>query len=98
MGEKEKKVGTFDILKTMCDRNLDVRLSTLDNVIQLRKVKAGTNITIGFYGDVVAGITVGKFVGGLLLADNEQFQAIRKELEAGDFGTDTTVRNAGRPE
>ena len=80
------KIGTFDVLKVMCERNMDIRLSTLDNVTELRKVKAGTRITIGFYGDVVSGIALGKFVGGLLLANNEQFQAIKKELESAMTG------------
>lgn len=75
------KVGTFDVLKVMCERNMDIRLSTLENVTNLRKVKRGTQITIGFYGDVVAAIANGKFVGGLLLADNEQFRAVQEELE-----------------
>ena len=79
-----KKVGTFDVLKVMCARNMDIRLSTLDNIIELRKVKAGTNITIGFYGDVVGAIANGNFVGGMLLANSEQFQSVKKELEASD--------------
>ena len=76
-----KKVGSFDVLRVMAERNMDIRLSTLDNVIEVRKVKAGTNVTIGVYGDVVGAFAVGKFCGGLLLADSEQFQAIKKELE-----------------
>jgi hypothetical protein len=92
------KVGTFDVLKVMCERNMDIRLSTLDNVIQLRKVKKGTNITIGFHGDVVSAIALGKMIGGMLLVDNEQFKTVKKELEAVEFGADTNVRNSGKPE
>ena len=77
----EKKVGAFDVLKVMCRRNMDVRLSTLENLLKVRKVKAGTNITIGFGDDVVGALAVGKFLGGLLLADRKQFEAVRKELE-----------------
>ena len=76
------KIGTFDVLKVMCERNMDIRLSTLDNVTYLRKVKAGTQITIGFGGDVVAGVAKGQFIGGMLLVDKEQFNALKRELEA----------------
>lgn len=78
----EKKLGTFDVLKVMCERNLDIRLSTLDNVRSARKVKGGTEIKIGFFGDVVTGIAKGRFCGGLLLADFKQFQEIKKEVES----------------
>lgn len=81
-GKKRGKVGLFDVLKAMSERNLDVRLSPLDNVTHLRKVGAGTNVTIAFAGDVVGPIAEGKLVGGLLLADLSQFEDVRKELEA----------------
>jgi hypothetical protein len=77
-----KKVGNFDVLKEMCARNMDVRLSTLDNVREARKVKGGSQIKIGIVGDVVTGIALGKFVGGLLIADKEQFNQVKRELEA----------------
>ena len=83
MGNSGKKIGTFDVLNVMCQRNMDIRLSTLDNLIELRKVKAGTNILIGYAGNVINEIALGKFVGGLLLADKEQFKAVKKELESG---------------
>lgn len=73
--------GTFDILKVMCERNLDVRLSTLDNVSEMRKVKGGTKVSIGITGDVIKDVYFGKLVGGLLLANKEQFKQVKKELE-----------------
>ncbi len=76
------KISSFDVMKVMSQRNMDIRLSTLDNITEVRKVKAGTKITIGFYGDVVGAIANNKFCGGLLLCDKEQFEAVRKELEA----------------
>jgi hypothetical protein len=80
--KERKPVGTFDVLKEMCARNMDVRLSTLDNVSELRKVRGGTKVTIGIAGDIVSAVPLGKFVGGLLIADAEQFKAIQKELES----------------
>lgn len=77
------KVGHFDICKAMTEENLDIRISPLDNVINLRKVKAGTQVTIGVDGDVVAAIGIeDKFVGGLLLIDREQYFATKQRLES----------------
>lgn len=76
-----RKVGTFDVLKAMTDRNMDIRLSTLDNVTNLELKKGNTFVRIGFSGNVM-GIAKGEFVGGLLIANNEQFQSIKAELEA----------------
>jgi hypothetical protein len=85
------KVGHFDVCKAMCERNLDIRLSTLENVTNMRLThkKRDTDITIGFQGDVLNGILKGKFIGGLLLCDAEQYQAVKEELEK---------RRAGAPE
>lgn len=66
----------------MGKRNLDIRLAPLSNVTNLKKVRAGTQVTIGVEGDVVAAIGIeGKYVGGLILADKEQFNALVKEME-----------------
>ena len=77
------KIGHFDILKVMCERNMDIRLSTLDNVTNLQLTHKGkdTKITIGFYGNVLDGIYHGKFIGGMLLCDKEQYFEIKAELE-----------------
>ena len=75
------KVNNFDVLKIMGERNMDVRLAPLGNITNLKKVKAGTQVTIGVEGDVVAALGLeDKFVGGLILADKAQFDAVRAEL------------------
>lgn len=75
------KFGHFDICKIMTTRNLDIRLSLLDNVTELKRIKDGTRVSIGIYGDVM-GIAKGDFIGGLLLCNAKQYEEIRKELEA----------------
>lgn len=76
-------VNNFDVLKVMGERNLDIRLAPFANVTNLRKVRAGTQVTIGVEGDVVAAIGLqGRFVGGLILADKAQFEETKRELEA----------------
>jgi hypothetical protein len=76
------KVNNFDVLKRMGERSLNIQLSPLDNITNLKKVKAGTQVTIGVAGDVVAALGLEhKFVGGLILADKEQFNAVKAEME-----------------
>lgn len=76
-------VNNFDVLKAMGERNMDVQLAPLSQVTNLKKVRAGTQVTIGVGGDVVAAIGIeNKFVGGLILADKTQFATVRAELEA----------------
>ena len=74
----------FEVLKEMAKRNLDVRLSLLDNVTNMRLTHRGkdTNVTIGVYGNVIHDIMDGKLNGGLLLFNDAQYQAIAKELDA----------------
>lgn len=79
-GAAPQKIGHFDICKAMAERGMDIRMSLLDNVILLNKVKSGTEVTIGCDGDLVAAIYQGKFLGGLLLCDREQYRQIEKEL------------------
>lgn len=76
-----RKIGSFDVMKVMCERNLDIRLSALDNLRGARKIKGGSEVKIGVAGDVVTGIALGKFVGGLILADSSQFKEVKSELE-----------------
>jgi len=72
----------FDVLREMARRNLDVRLAPLDNIIRARSVKAGTQVTVGVAGDVIAGLMNDRFVGGFLLADKAQFDQVKAEIEA----------------
>jgi hypothetical protein len=74
-------VNNFDVMKVMAERNKDIRLAPLTNITQVRKVKAGTLITIGVEGDVIGRIANGRFCCGLILADKDQFHEIKAELE-----------------
>ena len=72
----------FIVLKVMAEESPDIRLAPLANIIRIQKTKAGTQVTIGVEGDLVSSIYLGKFVGGLILADKEQFNATKARLEA----------------
>lgn len=94
-----KTIGHFDICKAMALEGLDIRIAPMDNVLNLRKVKAGTQVTIGVEGDLVAAIGVeNKFVGGLLLMDREQYFSVKKRLEdalCGECGGTGEIVNDG---
>jgi hypothetical protein len=75
------RVNNFDVLKEMGVRDMKVGLSPLDNIVNLKKVKQGTQVTIGVAGDLVAALGIEhKFVGGLILADKDEFNAVRSEM------------------
>ena len=73
----------FEICKLMAERGLDIRLSTVDNITEMRlhRNKKDTMVTIGIQGNIIGEIFHGKLVGGLLLCNAEQYQQIKKELE-----------------
>ena len=81
-------IGHFDICKVMANRNMDIRLSTLDNITNMRTTHKGkdTNVTIGVYGNVISEIMAGKLIGGLLLCNKEQYFAVKAELEEASIG------------
>jgi hypothetical protein len=83
-GHTMSKPGHFDVCKVMSERNLDIRLAPLDNITNMKTAHKGmdTDITIGFPGNIISSVLNGKFVGGLLLCDAEQYKQIKAELEA----------------
>jgi hypothetical protein len=77
-----KSVGWLDVMKRMVDTNdAKIELSPLDNVTHLKKVKAGTQVTIGVSGDRVGSIYSGQYVGGLILVDRQRFNEVKAEME-----------------
>jgi hypothetical protein len=81
---RDRKPGHFEICREMAKRNMDIRMSLLENVtnISYSKRTQGTTVSIGIDGNLVGAIALEhKFIGGLLLCDKEQYFAIAKELE-----------------
>ena len=74
----------FEVLSAMAERNLNIKLSPVSNISNMKAVHKGkdTDITIGFAGNVILQIMDGQLVGGLLLYDRQQFEEVKKELEA----------------
>ncbi len=76
------KVNNFDVLKKMGELNGKIQMAPLGNIIHVKKVRAGTEITIGVAGDLVTAVFAGDFVGGLVLADKKEFDKLKAEMEA----------------
>lgn len=76
------QVSNFDVLKRMSMDNLDIRLSPNENIVNVQKVSAGTNLTIGVTGDQVAAIALGDLAVCLILFNRKQFKETKKQLES----------------
>jgi hypothetical protein len=76
------KVNNFDVLKVMGERSGKIQLAPLSNIGNMKAVKQGTQLTIGVAGNVISGLMLGEYVGGLILADKVEFEAVKAELEA----------------
>jgi antitoxin (DNA-binding transcriptional repressor) of toxin-antitoxin stability system len=85
------RANSFDVLKAMSLANKDIRLAPLSNILRIQRVKAGTQVTIGFEGDVVAGLANGRFVGGLILADAREYEETRRGIEKERTGSGSGV-------
>jgi hypothetical protein len=76
-------ISNFAVLKAMADANDDrLTLAPLSNIISARKVKAGTQVTIGVGGNIVGAIANGELVGGLILVRREAFDAVKAAIAA----------------
>jgi hypothetical protein len=71
----------FDSCSVMCERNMDIKLSPLDNITDIEFNKGNTLITIGAEGSIFKGLANNEYIGGLLLCNAKQYQEIRKELD-----------------
>jgi hypothetical protein len=77
-------ISSFDILKRMSVDNLDIRLSTSENLRNMNAVHKGkdTDITIGVAGNVIGAVMNNELHLCLLIWNKEQFQATKAKMEA----------------
>lgn len=73
-------VSNFDVLKKMSADNLDIRIAPIGNVLNMKAVKAGTQITIGVQGNMIGAILSGELIGCLMLYDKKQFDETKALL------------------
>lgn len=81
---KVVKVNHFDVIRVMAERDLEIMFGP--DILQMNKVKAGTQVTVGLPGDLVFRIADGQLRGGLMLWNKEQFDAITEELQLAGAG------------
>lgn len=76
-------IGSFDVLKRLADTgDNDLRLAPMSEVISARKVKAGTQVTIGVGSDICGAIAAGELVGGFLFCSKKRFEEVKRQLAA----------------
>ena len=73
-------VNNFDVLKRMSADNKDIRMST--DVLNMKAVKAGSQITIEIAGNVLAKVMFGELNACLILFDKKQFNETKDRMEA----------------
>jgi hypothetical protein len=77
-------VNNFDVLKRMAAENKDIRLGT--DLLNMKAVKAGIQITMGIEGNVLAQLMFGELNARLILYNKKQFietvATMEKENEA----------------
>lgn len=78
----EKKISSFAVFDAMCDANSPaLRVAPISNIVNMKKVKAGCQITFGCESDVMDQIWGQKAFGGFIIADKEEFQKFKDEVE-----------------
>ncbi len=73
-------VNNFDVLKRMSADNKDIRMST--DILNMKAVKAGSQITIGIAGNVLDKVMFGELKAYLILFDKKQFNETKDRMEA----------------
>jgi hypothetical protein len=78
-----KTVGAMDVFSRMMERDdKNFKLAPLSNIIEARKVKQGTRLTIGVGEDICAKILADELVGGFIFCDRKRFEEVKAELVA----------------
>jgi hypothetical protein len=74
------EVNNFDVLKRMSDENKDIRMGV--EVLNMKAVKAGSQITMGIAGNVLAALMFGELKACLILFNKQQFDEMKATIEA----------------
>lgn len=77
-----EKKNPFLILKEMSEKNMDIQIAPLSNIIESRMNGGKGWIKIGVPADIVLRLAKGEgFMGGLLLANTEQFESLQNSID-----------------
>ena len=81
------KINNFDVLKRMCEENMDIRVTPISSALRVKKVTGGMHVTFGVNGDnVLYKMLTGGFGGSLMLVDRKSFDALKEKMEAESQG------------
>lgn len=70
----------FDVLKEMAEKNMDIQLAPMDNIIEVNSVGKKAWIKIGVTPELTIRMAKGeKFAGGFIFANKEQFDELSQK-------------------
>jgi hypothetical protein len=72
-------VNNFDVLKRMAAEDKDIRMGT--DILNMKAVKAGSQITMGIGGNVLAQLMFGELNACLILYNKKQFIDTLAQME-----------------
>lgn len=76
----KKERNSFDVLKEMSEKNMDIMVAPMGNVISVDVKGHNGEIKIGVPADVAMRFAKGdRFAGGLILANADQFEELSKQ-------------------
>ena len=80
--EGAKNISSFDVLKRMSEKSLDIRLATSENLVRMDTTHKGkdTNITIGVRGNVIGQIYNNDLHVCLLIWNKAQYKETKAEM------------------
>ena len=78
----QTKISSFDVLKRMSEDNLDIRISTSENLTNMNAVHKGkdTDITIGVAGNVIGAVMNNELHLCLLIWNKEQYRQTKDKI------------------
>ncbi len=78
-----KSVSALAVFTRMVEKDDHTfKLAPLSNIIGARKVKQGTQVTIGVGADICTQIMANSLVGGFIFCDRQRFNEVKAQMEA----------------
>jgi len=80
------EINNFDVLKQMSKQGMDIRMGT--DLLNMKAVKAGSQITMGIAGNVLAALMFGELNACLILFNRKQFDETKSEMSQESSSTE----------
>jgi len=90
------EINSFDVLKRMAKENKDIRMGT--DLVNMKAVKAGSQITMGIAGNVLAALMFGELNACLILYNKKQFieTTAKMSQESSSTASQTPTTNSSQ--